>query len=676
MSELVTNLLQWLNQNPELAGLATFIISAAESVAIIGTIVPGSVTMTAIGALAGAGVIPLWSTILWAILGAIVGDGVSYWIGYYFKDRLRRMWPFNDNPGILEKGEVFVHKYGVASVFIGRFVGPVRALVPVVAGMLGMKPLQFTIANVTSAIGWAPAYMLPGILLGAASLELPPEIALHVILSFFLVILFIALCLWLLYKILQLIHIQIDQVQTRLWRKMKASRVLFPITVMLKHHDKHRTHGQLNLAVYFLIFCILFVMLALYIHLVGANTLTINQAMYHLFRGLRNPWLDDIMLNMTLLGQKQVIYSTILIVFAYLIYSRHFREASHTFMLFLFVSGGVFVTKHLLESPRPWGIFNSPDTFSMPSGHAALSTATYVGLAFIIASSMHVRKRRWLIYTGALILTFAVGVSRMYLGAHWFTDIVSAWLLGAAVLCFIIISYERQPIKYVNPLHIFLITLISMTLSFTYYQHKHFADMKINYSQLDWPVTSIKMPYWWQHDNEIPAYRTSLFGFPSQRINMQWVGDLKNIKAALLNDGWQIPAPRNWVNTLHRIADISSTQYLPMISPQYQDKQPTLTLTKNVSGIKNMLVIRFWDSNRILAENNQTLWVGTISVVPRTYSWVFKKQVISILPPLSIDLILSKNGQKLWLSKLVDAPDNLTNFKHQRVLLIRPRHSP
>src|SRR3990167_1416415 len=210
MSGVVSTILQWLNENPELAGLATFLISAGESVAVIGTIVPGSVTMTAIGALAGAGVIPLWSTLLWATLGAIVGDGISYWMGHYFQDRIRRMWPFKDNPGILEKGETFVHKYGVMSVFIGRFVGPVRALVPVVAGMLGMKPLQFTIANVTSAIGWAPAYILPGIMLGAASLELPPDIALHVMMVFFLIIFALALFIWITVKILSLVHIRVS----------------------------------------------------------------------------------------------------------------------------------------------------------------------------------------------------------------------------------------------------------------------------------------------------------------------------------------------------------------------------------------------------------------------------------------------------------------------------------
>ena len=78
---------------------------------IIGTIVPGSVMMTAIGALAGVGVIPLWRTIIWAILGAIAGDGISYWLGRRFNERLPGIWPFRAYPNLLENGEAFFRKY-------------------------------------------------------------------------------------------------------------------------------------------------------------------------------------------------------------------------------------------------------------------------------------------------------------------------------------------------------------------------------------------------------------------------------------------------------------------------------------------------------------------------------------------------------------------------------------
>ncbi len=187
---------------PHSAGLATFLISAGESIAIIGTIVPGTVVMTAVGALAGAGVIPLWSTLVWAILGAIIGDNLSYFIGRHFKDGLRQSWIFKTYPNLLNSGEVFFRKYGILSVFIGRFIGPVRALVPLVAGMLGMRPLSYVTVSVIASICWAPVYMLPGILLGEATLEFPPDVAVHALLVLLLGVLFVIFCLWTGYKLL------------------------------------------------------------------------------------------------------------------------------------------------------------------------------------------------------------------------------------------------------------------------------------------------------------------------------------------------------------------------------------------------------------------------------------------------------------------------------------------
>lgn len=672
MSSVVTPMLEWLNQNPQWAGLATFVISAGESVAIVGTIVPGTVTMTAIGALAGAGIIPLWSTMIWAILGAIVGDGISYWIGHYFKDRIRRMWPFRDNPGVLEKGEAFVHKYGVASVFIGRFVGPVRALVPVVAGMLGMKPIQFTIANVTSAIGWAPAYMLPGILLGAASQELPPGIAMHVILNFILIILLIALCIWLLVKIIQFAHKQIDHMQDKLWRYMKSSNILFPITVLLKHHDPKRKHGHLNLALYFLIASVSFLTLAFYVKVVGPQSITLNDAAFHLTRGIRGPALDSIMLNITMLGQKQVIYAVILVIFGYLLYSKHFREAWHAFMLTIFAMGGVFVFKHLLEIARPWGILNGPTSYSMPSGHTVLSTTLYMGMAFLVATSMRSGFYKRLVYLTALLVTVSVGISRVYLSAHWLTDVIAGWLFGASVLCFVIISYERDVEKRVNPAQIFIFFFVTLAASFGVYHHLNYQTLKHNYAMVDWPVKSIEIKKWWANDHEIPEYFTSLFGFKSEQINIQWLGRMSDIKQTLKNNDWVAPPARDWISSVHRVADISSTQYLPMISPHYQDKRPQLILTKPGKDKKHLMVLRMWESSRYTNQPQLPLWVGIISYVPSTFNWISRKHNTSIT--IEPQLLLPTSSGNKWRYKLLDITAKL-NSKHsstERTILIRP----
>jgi membrane protein DedA with SNARE-associated domain/membrane-associated phospholipid phosphatase len=669
MSDIVSPLLQWLNANPQWAGFVTFIISASESVAIIGTIVPGSITMTAIGTLAGAGIIPLWPTIIWAILGAVVGDGISYWIGHYFKEGLRNVWPFKSNPNILIKGETFVQKYGVMSVFIGRFVGPVRALVPLVAGMLGMKPLQFTLANVTSAIIWAPAYMLPGIVLGAASLELPPEIALHVIIVLFMISLFIMLCLWCLYKLLQLISKQTDFMLDRLWMSLEKSTRLNLSTVILKHHDSKEHHGQLVLAFYFILTSILFLALCLYVKIMGPANLTVNDVLYHLFRGLRTPSLDNIMLTITTLGQKHVVLPIVFLLFVWLLVTRRTRAALHALALALLAAASVIFFKFLIQSPRPWGIFHGPETYSMPSGHTTLATTIYMGIAFMIASTLP-RQYRYLIYTPAAIVVFLVSISRVYLGAHWFTDVLSAWLLSASLLIIVILSFNRQYEKRLDLISVSAVCFSTLLVSYSIYSFYFFHTLKINYTQLNWPSSYIPLDDWWQRDELIPAHRVSLFGYPSQNINVQWTGPIDQIRKTLLEEGWEDPPARNWISMLHRLSDVKSTEYLPLVSPQYLDKKPLLILAKKTNSGKKLIVLRLWGSNRTIKETQKPLWVGTVGIVPSSYSWLIRKRRdIEIKPSLLFQLPTSKKAWQ-WKMMTLSLPKNSHKF-NQNVILIK-----
>lgn len=673
MTDIVTPLFEWLNANPELAGLATFTISAAESVAIIGTIIPGSITMTAIGTLAGAGVIPLWGTIFWAILGAIVGDGISYWLGHYFKDRIRNMWPFKHNPGILEKGENFVHKYGVMSVFIGRFVGPVRALVPVVAGMLGMKPLHFTIANVASAIGWAPAYMLPGILLGAASLELPPDIALHVILAFFLGILFIVFCFWFIYKILTLIHLQIDQVQTWTWNTFKKIPGVHYITVVLKHHHPEEKHGQLNAAIYAGWILLALSALCVIVKWQGASNLTVNDAAFHFARGIRNDFVGSLMIGFTLLGERTVIFPVMLALIAYALLLKRPRLAIHFAMLGLLTGVGVDIIKNWVKSPRPWGIVNQLPSFSMPSGHTTVSTVFYFGLAYFVTRSI-APKRSKLPYALAFITVLAVSFSRIYLGAHWFTDVLGGWLLGTLVLLTVVISYEREAEKPVPVPGLLGVALVTLVLSFTYYNHRHFDEMQTNHTLQSWPVLEISKDHWWSKNNDIPSFRSSLFGFPSQRINLEWAGDLNAIRKTLVQEGWGKPPARDWISTIHRVADIRSTQYLPLISPQYLDKKPTLVITRMQDNADQLSVIRLWESNRVFEKTKLPLWVGYVGVVPRSYSWIRKRHPGEIEPEAKLVFPLNLASKTWeWKTLAVLQPNGKQGQHLQSILLIRAK---
>jgi membrane protein DedA with SNARE-associated domain len=92
-------------------------------------------------------------------LGAALGDWLSYWVGTRFKRSIAEMWPFSRHPYLLPRGEAFIKKWGALAIFIGRFSGPLRASVPIVAGVLGMPYRTFQLANFSSAFVWVAGFL-------------------------------------------------------------------------------------------------------------------------------------------------------------------------------------------------------------------------------------------------------------------------------------------------------------------------------------------------------------------------------------------------------------------------------------------------------------------------------------------------------------------------------------
>jgi membrane protein DedA with SNARE-associated domain len=143
---------------PLIAGGLAF----GESLAIVSLIIPATAILVALGALIGASeiaFIPIW---IGAAVGAALGDWLSYWVGLKLENTARSIWPLSRYPQIIERGEAFFKRWGVWSIFIGRFFGPVRAIIPFVAGTFEMPWLSFQLANWTSAFVWAFALLAPG----------------------------------------------------------------------------------------------------------------------------------------------------------------------------------------------------------------------------------------------------------------------------------------------------------------------------------------------------------------------------------------------------------------------------------------------------------------------------------------------------------------------------------
>ena len=162
------SLFQFVGQHPTSAAVLVFLAALSEAVPVIGAVVPGSAIIIGVGTFVGLGHLPFWPILIAAVLGAIIGDGVSYWFGRRYKEQALSVWPLSRYPGIVEASERFFRRHGSKSVAIARFTPVVRAFVPLIAGASGMPPLRFYAANIVSAIAWAPLHVLPGAAIGAS----------------------------------------------------------------------------------------------------------------------------------------------------------------------------------------------------------------------------------------------------------------------------------------------------------------------------------------------------------------------------------------------------------------------------------------------------------------------------------------------------------------------------
>lgn len=164
MDQYVHELVAFIAAHAAWTAPIMFVVAFGESFAFLSLLFPGTAIMIAAGALIPSGAVPVLPLLAGGIAGAALGDGVSYWIGLRFGHHVPKLWPFTKRPELLERGHAFFHKHGGKSIFIGRFFGPVRAVIPLVAGMMGMPARTFWIANVASALIWAPLLLVPGAL--------------------------------------------------------------------------------------------------------------------------------------------------------------------------------------------------------------------------------------------------------------------------------------------------------------------------------------------------------------------------------------------------------------------------------------------------------------------------------------------------------------------------------
>ncbi len=394
----MTEALQNFASTPLLLLSLVLLISLLESLAFIGLLVPGIALLLAAAALAGQQQIAVQWLLLAGFLGASAGDLSSYFLGRHAATRLMQTALLKRHAQWMEHSQHFFQRYGWLSVFMARFVGPIRPVLPFIAGMSGMPRAVYIGISLLAGLAWAPFYLLPGYLLGYGSHWLP-ELQSELTTLFSLVLFLVLIFLF-----------SHHGLPTGNWLSRWLSA----------HHAPAPPDPRDHCVLYLLGFLVCVFMLG------------------HPLANQWNETLREVLLSdishfgvywqwFTHLGDPLFALLTVLILG---IFSGTACWRNSLLIAVLLV--GVLLLSQLLKwtlaEPRP--PISGLESFSFPSSHSAAAAYLWGVISLDISRGRSGSIRR-LITWASLSLIVLIGLSRIALGFHWPLDVVAGVLVGA-----------------------------------------------------------------------------------------------------------------------------------------------------------------------------------------------------------------------------------------------------
>lgn len=427
-------------------------IALLESIVLVGLLVPGSTLVILVGFLAAHGKGEVTTIAIAAFTGAFIGDMSSYVLGCRFGTRLLHSNLFGKRLSLIRKAELFFNSHGGKSLFLGRFAGPLRGSIPFVAGCSGMRPGTFSRNTLLSCILWGIVY--PGLgYLGAASWQKVQQLTgqFSLLLATLVVLFILNTLFWKklfprIVKRSQSLWIRLTIAwQSFLYRpEISALSERFPrLWTFAADRFSLKKGSGLYLTCGFA-FSTLFA--GLFFGLLNSFALVarIDQKLYTLFEQLHHPLADRLMLlTSSLVNLPALLIFCGLLLLWLVLNNRDFSAA----ILLVGMGGGellVLVGKVLFHRLRPLPFFDQiqPTSASFPSGHA-FSALLFVGLlAYYLFGALRYWQSRLMMVILLSFIPLMVGLSRCYLGLHWFSDIVAGYLLAATWLTFLLTTLE------------------------------------------------------------------------------------------------------------------------------------------------------------------------------------------------------------------------------------------
>ncbi len=597
MMQWLTHFVDFLGAHQSLAILFAFLVSFGEALLIVGLFVPSTVVLVGLGTLIGLGKMALLPVFAATIAGAIAGDALSFWAGVHWKEQIRTFWPFSRYGTLMEKGEQFIARHGGKSIFIVRFIPGVKAVVPTLAGMMGMSTTRFALVNVSSAFVWAAVHLLPAIALGRGlqvAHAANPRFAILAAL-----VAAAAVLAWLAMRIAQSLLIPAaDRVRFRLalWLERRGRRGGAFARVLRNHDRTLEATALMGLALSALAgFALLFFAVVF-----DPQVALADAAIGQFVQGLRTDWATSIMVGITMLGDAGVLLPAALLLIAAVLVRRQWAIAVAVAAASL--SGVVFVDmfKTLLQRARPVPMYEGADQFSFPSGHSTSATITFGMLALFVAQSLPARFRG-LVYGGFATLIALIGLSRVYLQAHWPSDVLAGMMFGGAVVSVVAILLNARIVTFPDRMFVAILMVIGLGIM-PLHLWTGWSAAGARYDAT-LPITTLAAGDWlttgWQQQ---PTHRVLLDGDSGEPMLLQTTWPLANLVNAFEAAGW-LPSQ----NTLSgEILAAVVPSRLPLVShapwPMTHLGRSALATLSRMDGTDQRLVLRIWETRTLVQD--------------------------------------------------------------------------
>ncbi|HYW92963.1 MAG TPA: VTT domain-containing protein [Gammaproteobacteria bacterium] len=656
MTELTTHILAWVGQHAHWAYLVVFLTAMVEGILLVGLFVPAMPIMFGVGALVSAGSLGLWPALAAAAAGCATGDLLSFWLGRWQHGHLREMWPMSRYPALFDQAQRFFERHGGKSVVMGRFIGPIRPVLPAVAGMARMSPLRFVIADLAAAVAWAPAYILPGVLF-ASSLGLAAEIGTRLVVLIALLGGVLFAVVWLISQLVDFVEPHAETWINALLQWSSRHRRLGVIGTSLADPRQPELRGLALLTVILVAAAI--VLTTVLWSLGGTGPHALDRTVLRLFEGLHTPWATALFLHLSLAADWQVYLPVLAAGALYLLFRGHRATAGHwvaalapTLVFSLGTALWLHGTPAGGDATGPWQ--------SVANGGAIWSFLA------VILGQRALRRWRWTSYALIATLVVFMAIARLYLGLQWPTPMVIGLILALVWTSLLAVAYRRHFPRPVARPALIAVVLPVFAAAAALHWHEAYSTRLARLRPAPAQRT-ISMARWWAGGwKALPAFRSDLGHLPAQRLDIQWAGTLPAIRRSLRRHGWREPTPLTPRSVLRALSSNPPVDQLPVLPRMHDGRTPALMLTHAIDPTHQQ-VLFLWASGVRLQPPGTPVWIGTLGQQARGRA-LYTVAYARLQPDRVTDVRRLAGELQSWSTRRL--PDGAGNGGP--VLLVRP----